>query len=225
MSNDKCLVKKFISKKNNVSLHKFTDEGEKQYVVVKKFHNAKAYQAELEIYRRIIRCQQNEGGSQLNHPNLLDYDDSKLSLSLEYIKGNNVLELLEYYESRSSVKEAAQVLIQVLQWLERFYSTIGIDGDEVLGDVNLRNFMITDKVIYGIDFEDVKSGCRHIETLEVLAMYMLYDPAKSEFKYAVLSVVEKEYLARNMKNRGIEEYSNLLKNEVSHIQIRRKRYT
>ncbi|SFR57609.1 BUD32 family EKC/KEOPS complex subunit [Anaeromicropila populeti] len=224
MSKDNCFIKKFISKKNHVSLHKYTDEGGKQYVV-KRFHNADSYQAELEMYRCLIHCQQNEAGSQLNYPNLLDYDDSKLSLCLEYIKGNNVLELLEYYESRSFVKEAAKVLIQVLQWLEQFYSTIGIDGDEVLGDVNLRNFIYAENKIFGIDFEDARSGCRHIEMLEVLARYLLYNPAKSEFKHTVLSIVEKQYLAVSMKNQGIEKYADLLENEITHIQMRRKRFT
>ena len=155
-----CYVKEFISKRNNVSLYELTDkEKKKQHVVIKKFENEDAYKNELSIYQR-LSGHYDEAELLLNFPKLLGYDDSKLLLALSYIKGDNVLELLEYYERINFIEQSSQILIEVLEWLNQFYTAIGITGDEVFGDVNLRNFIITDDGVFGVDFENVKSGER-----------------------------------------------------------------
>lgn len=157
----------------------------------------------------------------LNFPKLLGYDDSKLLLALSYIKGDNVLELLEYYERINFIEQSSQILIEVLEWLNQFYTAIGITGDEVFGDVNLRNFIITDDGVFGVDFENVKSGERKSEIMEVLAFYMLYDPIKSDVKKSVVGLVRKKYLEHKMQNQDIGKFSTLLGEEIKRIQMRR----
>lgn len=216
-----CFVKEFISKKNNVSLYQLIDnEKKKQYVVIKKFENGDAYKKELSIYRRLIR-HYDESERLLNFPKLLGHDDSKFLLILDYVKGDNVLELLEYYESINFIEQSSQILIKVLEWLEKFYIAIGITGDEVFGDVNLRNFIIADNEVFGVDFENVKSGKRKSEIIEVLAFYMLYDPIRSDIKKSVVSLVRKKYFEHKMNNQDIGKFLTLLENEIKRIQMRR----
>lgn len=102
-----CYVKEFISKRNNVSLYELTDkEKKKQHVVIKKFENEDAYKNELSIYQR-LSGHYDEAELLLNFPKLLGYDDSKLLLALSYIKGDNVLELLEYYERINFIEQSS----------------------------------------------------------------------------------------------------------------------
>ena len=216
-----CYVKEFISKRNNVSLYELTDkEKKKQHVVIKKFENEDAYKNELSIYQR-LSGHYDEAELLLNFPKLLGYDDSKLLLALSYIKGDHVLELLEYYERINFIEQSSQILIEVLEWLNQFYTAIGITGDEVFGDVNLRNFIITDDGVFGVDFENVKSGERKSEIMEVLAFYMLYDPIKSDVKKSVVGLVRKKYLEHKMQNQDIGKFSTLLGEEIKRIQMRR----
>lgn len=85
----------------------------------------------------------------------------------------------------------------------------------------MRNFIITDDGVFGVDFENVKSGERKSEIMEVLAFYMLYDPIKSDVKKSVVGLVRKKYLEHKMQNQDIGKFSTLLGEEIKRIQMRR----
>ena len=220
---EKCFVKNFISKKNDVSLYKIVDDrGKKQYVVIKKFKSDDSYKNELDVYQRLISIQ-DKSKLIFNYPKLLGYNDKKLLLALDYIKGHNILEKIEYYESINCISKISEILIAVFEWLNQFYSVIDVTGNEVLGDVNLRNFIISENGIYGLDFENVKLGNRKSEMIQVLAFYMLYEPIKSDIKKKVVNLVRKKYLEQKIGVHDIDMFSSLLEEEINRIQIRRKK--
>ena len=98
---------------------------------------------------------------------------------------------------------------------------MGTEKNEILGDINLRNFIISNNKIFGLDFENVKTGDRKREIIDVLAMYMLYNPAISEFKESVLDLVKKVYLKPKMYFQNMDEFSIILENRMEKIKIRR----
>lgn len=221
-------IKKFVSKKNEVFLYEITDYEKKKYVVLKKFENEESFNTELSIYKHLIvicnetkKLNSKEIKNPIEFPNLLNYDTKKFILITEYIDGCTVLDLLENCEKNNYIKKAGFILIKVLEWLEKFYSVMGTEKNEILGDINLRNFIISNNKIFGLDFENVKTGDRKLEIIDVLAMYMLYNPAISEFKESVLDLVKKVYLKSKMYFQNMDEFSIILENRMEKIKIRR----
>lgn len=140
---------KFISKRNQVSL----ENG----VVVKYYANKKALRQEAEALQYL----QSMG---IAVPMLLS--THKNCLKMKYIEGETYLEHVD----RMTLEKAKALA----KWLFDYYLVMG----RVKGDVNLRNFIWSDKACLGLDFEDPPlPGSLELCFGKVLAFAITYQPA------------------------------------------------
>ncbi len=201
------IKKKITSKRNEVIL--LNSNGK---LSIKKAHSSIfAYEKEKKFY------QSNELIFHLKCAKLIEFDDKNLTLWFEYISGPTLLELVEEYERQDFCNESIEILLQLIHWLEDFYRTL---PGKVIFDIHLKNFILNNDVIYGVDFELIKDGDKRAEIVKLIAMYLSYDPINSDFKLKVVKKVQK-YLCENYKYTA-EEFENFLKKEVEIIKLRRR---
>ncbi|MFW6030396.1 MAG: hypothetical protein ACOCRO_09105 [Halanaerobiales bacterium] len=206
------IIKKFKSKKNNVFLVKQSHKKK----VVKQFKERNKFEKELEVYKGLDGC--------LNLvPKLYSYDLTKKEFCIEYIEGDTLIEYLEYAENDKRYDDAIDILIGLINWVNRFHSCnlLGIKN-HVLYDVNFKNFIISNNKIFGLDFEDVKEGNFLDDFIKVLSMYLYYDPIKSKFKIKVFNRLV-TYFSNEFdicKNQVL----SLVRLEETNILQRRSRY-
>lgn len=201
------MMKKITSKRNKVIL--FNSSGK---LSIKKIHcSIFTYENEKKFY------QSNESIFHLKCAKLIEFDDKNLTLWFEYISGPTLLELVEEYERQDCYTESIEVLLQLIQWLDGFYRTL---PGKVIFDIHLKNFILNNDVIYGVDFELIKDGDKRAEIVKLIAMYLNYDPINSDFKLKVVEKVRK-YLCENYKYTA-EEFESILKHEIDIIKLRRR---
>lgn len=189
----------FYSKKNHVELI----DGK----VVKTFLSESDFKKELSIYQQLGQSYS------MKIPEIICFDEEKYTITISYLEGPTVLELLELLEENSQIDQAVQVLLATLTWLDTFY--LVFDGSyQVMGDINLRNFIWFENMVFGIDFESSCIGNIASEKAELLARYLLYDPIESDFKIQVL----KQVLVHLKVEVGFE---SMIETKVESIKIRR----
>lgn len=169
----------FDSKRN----HCFYDAQKNS--VMKEFACEESYLTEKDM---LIKLKMNK---EIRTPMLLAFNDQSLILELEYIKGELILEQLEAFEALDDINGAIQTLSALVTWLTKFYElTKGLDDQDmpvnlIYGDVNLRNFILSEGNVIGLDLEQCRLG-NQVEELEyLLAMYRLYNPTDTAFKHKV----------------------------------------
>ena len=170
----------FYSKRNQVTYRSDKD------CVRKKHFDQGAFNNELWVYERL------SDHPSVKVPFMMSTDSKSLSLDLAFIHGSLILDELTLCETQGDVMGAVKHLGQLYGWMNRFYVAMG--GSYRLNDVNLRNFIVHNKEIYGIDFEMVSEGNQLEEQCMVLAMYQMYDPEDTDFKKQVSEGVTKKYL-------------------------------
>lgn len=191
---------RFYSKRNDV----FLSHG----IVFKTFNHEADFRKELSVYEKLMASK-----SPLV-PSIIEVTAPKRQLVIEYVEGITVLEQLELLEVNGDVTMAVQVLMAVLSWLEAFYQVF-FDTNQIMGDVNLRNFIWHKGSVYGIDFEKSVQGDSYVEKAELLARYVLYDPIESGFKKQVFKLVT--------DNLGEKEgFKELIREKVEAIKDRRR---
>jgi hypothetical protein len=104
--------------------------------------------------------------------------------------------------------------LATLTWLDKFYAVFE-GSNQVMGDINLRNFIWFENMVFGIDFESSCTGNITSEKAELFARYLLYDPIESDFKIQVL----KKVLVYLKAQDGFE---SMIETTVEAIKIRRE---
>lgn len=190
---------RFYSKRNDVIL----DHG----IVIKTFKRQADFKKEQTVYTKL------EASNFQLVPQIVHIDSSKRQLSIEYLEGPTVLEELELLEKSSDVERGVTLLVSIFNWLDAFYKIFS-DEKQIMGDVNLRNFIWYKGQVYGIDFEKSEPGDMIQEKAEVLARYLLYNPVESDFKIKVTNRV----IADLFESDGFED---LIGEKVTAIKERR----
>lgn len=122
---------------------------------------------------------------------ILKHNECKVPEIIEIYEQTLILEdlgmitLLDWYESieKDGSTNYIEVIEQLGQWLSEFYFNINkVYNDTILFDVNFRNFVIKNDVIYGIDFEECQIGTRETDIGKLAAYSMTYDPAMTQWK-------------------------------------------
>ncbi len=132
---------------------------------------------------------------------IISEDEESLILALAFIHGTLFLDRLMTCEAEGSINEAVGLFGRLYKWMDSFYEAL--NGSYILKDVNLRNFIVHEEEIYGIDFEMVTEGDSYNEKCMVLAMYQMYDPADTEFKKIICEAVMDEQF--DTSDQGREE--------------------
>lgn len=176
--------KKFISRKNNVFLVKTSKPGEKEkYLVHKKYSRPGRMPGEIEMLCLLK-------GKGVPVPQI--YNTGENYILLEYLEGPLFLDFFCWQESisgseSSSLKEPAyQSIYSLCRWFKDFYTASReITGRQlIMGDVNLRNFIIREK-IYGIDLEECREGKIEEDIGSLCAYALTYSPSFSSWKMAM----------------------------------------
>jgi len=100
------------------------------------------------------------------------------TIFMEYLEGKTLLNVIE--EMEDSNLNSIQVLRNLYLWICDFYASLG--GDIIFGDVNLRNFILNNEKIYGIDFEDCRIGKKEEDMGKLCAYFLTYNPSFTDWK-------------------------------------------
>lgn len=172
----------FYSKRNQVTYEESKD------CVRKKYFDPRAYDKETWVYRKL------DLNASVRVPEVLGQDQGSLVLELSFVHGPLLLDQLIICELEGDSLGAIELFVKLYRWMDSFYEAMG--SSYILQDVNLRNFIVREQQIYGIDFEMVVEGDRFKEKCMVLAMYLMYDPAQTSFKKKVLERVIEDNFER-----------------------------
>ncbi|HAE43280.1 MAG TPA: hypothetical protein DCG34_10260 [Clostridiales bacterium] len=180
------ILKKFYSKKNFVCLL----EDNQTMAVYKLFSDRENYLKEKNYYQVFH-------DTNLAVPALLASKNEDCSILLEYLNDETALDCLEFYEKYHDLDKASELLISIFQWLESFHQLDVIKSKNLsFYDMNLRNFILLNTVVYGVDFESIQKGDLLSDTAKLIGMYLNYDEKYSSFKLETVArfkhFIEKE---------------------------------
>lgn len=233
--NEYSILSKFKSKKNEVYLIEGEDfsENKKKYIVKRykknnfrkeksnyykyKFCNECSIEKEIKILMGLKK----EG---VSVPQVYCFDER--TIIMEYIEGKNIVDIIEETEARvnefksSDIELIIQIFVDLFVWLNNFYKVIkDVYGEDfIFGDVNLRNFIVSDK-IYGIDFEDCNIGWREEDGGRLCAFILTYTPCFSSFKINLVTELY-EVLINNFYYDSVKLKKEIIK-ELYNISRRR----
>ncbi len=203
------ILKKFYSKKNLVYLLEDTQT----VAVYKLFSDRDNYLKEKTFYQMFQY-------TELSVPKMIAYKDENNSILLEYLQNKTALDLMEQHEKNLDYSEALKLLTSIFLWLIRFHDLDEIKSNRLsFFDLNLRNFILKNNTIYGVDFESIQEGDLLSDTAKLIGMYLNYDEKYSAFKSK--SVFDfKNFIIKNHCF-NIENLDKNISDEISIINNRR----
>lgn len=198
-----------VSKKNKV--YRIKDGGKSH--ILKTFTDIKSFNKELEVL------------SFLNKKDILApliLNTSEDSITLEDLGETTLLSTYEELEENND-KNYQDIIGNLLSWLESFYKAAETYyGREcILGDMNFRNFIVKNKQIYRIDFEEVTFGKKESDIGKLLAFGETYKPEQTEWK----KEFEKDFVGEVIKS-GLYDINSVVEErdlELGKINERRKK--
>jgi tRNA A-37 threonylcarbamoyl transferase component Bud32 len=176
------LTRRFPSKRNAVYQVWIRDSRGMENDIVIKRRGSGAVNLSLEAQR-----QEQLLAAAVSVPPVLYYDED--NLVTQFIRGETVCDQLQIWEELDALAQAAELGELLADWLlgfSRAAEELWGDSTWVMGDVNLRNFLISSGKVYGLDFETASPGDRLQDAAGVLAFLLTYDPALTEWKLAVV---------------------------------------
>lgn len=225
-------IKKLYSKRNSVYLIRSEDNN----YVIKKFNEKEFFERELAIYNLLEK----EKSDTLKYPQIISYSKEDLTIRFDYIKGETLLSNFEGCEQNNNIDTGTKIMILFFQWIQLFQSSLTnikykdelssvgiyldseiINNDKVVSfnDINFKNFIQKDNILYGLDFENVNIDSKIKDYSKSLAYMMTYRPIGSKYKkiifnYLIVFLGEKY-------NFSIESIYETYNNELKKIQEKR----
>ncbi len=139
----------------------------------------------------------------------------KNALCLECIDGQLLIERLE--EAEKTNEPFYPYLDMLIDFLARFYEAL---PGYVYGDINLRNFIIAQDGLYGIDLEETKHGNIAADIGRTAAYLLTYDPANTPYKKDIA-----DYFINAGADRFSISKSEIMDNmrmELDYMRVRRQ---
>ena len=97
-----------------------------------------------------------KGSSKLNIPTVYEIDEENNVLTMNYIMGENLCDLINDEDTTFSEKQ--RLMIILAGWFNDFHNFYKKENEfQIHGDPSLRNFVLTDR-IWGVDLEESRSG-------------------------------------------------------------------
>ena len=192
---------RFISKRNKVYV--------KDGLVFKEFENINVAKFEIEYLIRL----KDKG---VAVPFVVDTYDN--TLVLEYIEG---LTIPDFLESSDSYSRSETVSKHLADWFSCFYRAVEYETtSEIRGDVNGRNFIITDDQVFSVDFEEKIYGRMSTDLGRLLAFITTYTVKNTSAKDMLCYFLLDDFCS----NLSIDSDSILYEKtkEMDSMKIRRK---
>lgn len=123
-----------------------------------------------------------KGCSDLSIPAPFEKDTENNVLVMSYIIGTNICDIIN--DDETSYEDKQKVVDQLADWLVRFHSFFQTkEGFRIRGDATLRNFILSKNQVWGVDFEESRSG-KPVEDLATLSASLLStDPMFTDEKF------------------------------------------
>ncbi len=123
-----------------------------------------------------------KGCSDLPIPAPFEKDPENNVLVMSYIIGTNICDIIN--DADTSFEEKQKVVDQLADWFVRFHSFFQTKEDfRIRGDATLRNFILSKNQVWGVDFEESRSG-KPVEDLATLCASLLStDPMFTDEKF------------------------------------------
>lgn len=201
-----CITQQLKSRNNAVYIAKKC--GSQQDVVLKIFSQKQRMDRELEV-KDILKKYR------MKTPDVLNVFSS--AVVYQMIDAPNVLSLLDWGEEANiSPREVGKWLIKICNYLLEYNQVTGL----ILGDSNLRNFLLFDNEIWGIDFEVSKRGGVEEDIGRLIAFIITYDPKFSKVKLCACRLLMNEI--KQWPNLCISSVIHYYLLEISNICVRRE---
>jgi len=156
-------MKQFISKRNQV----FLRDG----LMVKRLAGPEQAVEEAENLFRLYQAG-------VSVPKVLKQLHNEIIM--EYVPGETIPDFLERMEAERDEALLRQTALRLFLWFKQFYEAVdyGRTG-EIRGEVNGRNFIITENRVVSVDFEERAFGRAEQDIGRLLAFIRTYDLAVS----------------------------------------------
>lgn len=190
------IQKRFDSKKNTVSY--VTIEGKPR--ILKWF--APGFKQNMETEYTILR----KGSSKLNMPAALEKDVENTVLTIGYIAGKNLCDVIN--DANVSFDQKQKMIMMLATWLASFHERFKTqDGFRIRGDASLRNFIYKDGV-WGVDFEESRMGKPVEDIAGMCASILSTDPMFTDEKFHLCRIFVDTY--RNLVKWSLDNVSDEL---------------
>ncbi len=173
--------KQFHSKKNTVAY--VTIENKPR--VLKWFVPGFKHQMEAEV--TILK----KASAKLHVPYIYNIDDQQNVITMSYIMGENLCDVLNEKTTTSSEKQRLMILLA--EWFAQFHTHFKtVDGFYIRGDPSLRNFILADH-IWGVDFEESRIGKPVEDIAGCCASLLTTDPMFTPEKFQLCEIFIRAY--------------------------------
>jgi len=130
--------------------------------------------------------------SEINVPMIYKKDDKNNVLYMNYIMGENLCDIIN--DEDASYEEKERLMMLLSEWFYNFHNFFkDNDGFLIHGDPTLRNFIFTDR-IWGVDFEEARSGKPVEDIAGACASILSTDPMFTKEKYKLCNIFVDNYL-------------------------------
>ena len=166
---------KLNSKRNSV----YRINNNSKTYIVKKFNDINYMLIEAEILNILLH-------SKASVPKIISVSNDEVIL--EDLGDITFLDWLVKEEKNSSVSYH-KMIIKLLGFLQKFYkATNEYYGKQyIINDINLRNFLVNNNKVYGIDFELCKEGRIEADIGKMIAYIITYDPVATDWKFKFIN--------------------------------------
>jgi tRNA A-37 threonylcarbamoyl transferase component Bud32 len=173
--------KRFESKKNTVSYVILNEKPR----ILKWF--APGFKENMEIEYTILK----KGSSKLSMPTPLAKDEDKNVISMTYIIGKNLCDVIN--DENTAFDEKKKIISMLSEWFANFHKHFKTEDKFLIrGDSILRNFILTDR-IWGVDFEESRFG-KPIEDMAAMSASILStDPMFIDEKFGLCKTFIESY--------------------------------
>lgn len=126
-------------------------------------------------------------------------------LIMEYIEGSNLCDLV-------TTSPQTKYGRQLATWLVKFQNAFQVNRDSVLvkGDARLRNFILRENQIVGVDFEEGYVGSYDEDLVELCASILDTDPLFTKRKFQLCNAILRSY-TRQRRIRNLRQFKRTFK--------------
>jgi tRNA A-37 threonylcarbamoyl transferase component Bud32 len=166
------LQKRFDSKKNTVAY--VVSNGQPR--VLKWF--VPGLRQNMDIEYTVLT----KGSSDVPMPSPFEKDTENHVLVMSYIIGNNICDVIN--DPSINLDEKQKVVAILADWFVRFHRFFKTeDGFRVRGDATLRNFILSKNQVWGVDFEESRSGKPGEDVATLCVSLLSTDPMFTDEKF------------------------------------------
>lgn len=133
-----------------------------------------------------------KGCSKLNMPSVYELDKKNNVVVMSYIIGENLCDIVN--NEKVSFDEKKSLMIPLANWFCDFHNFFKEENDFLIrGDSTLRNFIISNNKVWGVDFEEARKGKPVEDIAGMCASILTTDPMFTKEKFQLCKIFIEAY--------------------------------